>query len=29
MIDPVTMNARKPREDEYGYAMLNRMMEHI
>lgn len=28
MIDPVTMNARKPREDEYGYAMLNRMNEH-
>ena len=25
MIDPVTMNARKPRDDSYGHAMLNRM----
>ena len=25
MIDPVTMNARKPRDDAYGHAMLNRM----
>lgn len=25
MIDPVTMNARKPRDDSYGLAMLNRM----
>lgn len=28
MIDEVTMNARKPREDEYGTAMLNRMNQH-
>ena len=28
MIDPVTMNARKPRDDDYGNAMLNRMNEH-
>ncbi len=25
MIDPVTMNARKPKDDEYGNAMLSRM----
>ncbi len=25
MIDPITMNARKPKDDDYGYAMLNRM----
>lgn len=25
MIDPVTMNARQPKDDEYGLAMLNRM----
>ena len=28
MIDPVTMNARKPRDDSYGHAMLERMNEH-
>ncbi len=28
MIDPVTQNARKPREDQYGNAMLERMNEH-
>ena len=28
MIDEVTMNARKPREDEHGLAMLNRMNQH-
>ena len=28
MIDEVTMNARKPREDEHGFAMLNRMNQH-
>ena len=25
MIDPVIMNARQPKDDEYGLAMLNRM----
>lgn len=27
MVDPITMNARKPRDDNFGHAMLHRMNE--